>query len=361
MAWSGDKSNPVPNIGNVKGEFSQKIAQNSSVLSEKLENVNRAYQTRRDTDKQKDNTVELEDIDNAVIKQIEKFQLTITDDGNRIKVPYFYASPEKWKSIQVDGVIRDYNGKLILPAIVFQRTTSDKDTTMMMFNRYLTYTVLRKHSEKNRYTQFSVLAGKNAPVNEVYEVIMPKHMVFNYHFIIWTEYISQMNELVERFNFETDDYWGDVRGLRFRTKIESFSHAVELQVDQDRMVKTEFDVTLNGYLLPDIIDKMQERAETTRKWLTPKKIIMGMEVVRTGFNINDMDENFEKWRNQNYPNLPEFVPIESPPISFKSRIEVINQPTEEQEIIPSFVNDRITEDGENLRFTENGDIRITET
>ena len=170
-----------------------------------------------------------------------------------------------------DGAMRDFNGKLILPAIAFQRTTSEKDQAMMMFNRYLTYPVMRQYSEKNRYTKFSLLMGNNAPVHEVYDVVMPDHMVFTYHFIIWTEYVEQMNTIVERINFETDDYWGELRGLRFRTKIDSFSHTIELQVDQDRMVKTEFDLMVNGYLLPDIIDKFQGDKRYHTKMVYSKK------------------------------------------------------------------------------------------
>lgn len=317
MAWKGDSSNPVPNIGNASGDISQDIAQQSSNLSEKRSEINRAYQSRRDTDKQKDNTVTLEDIDTAIISQIEKFQLTIIDDGNRIKVPYYYASPEKWKSIQKDGIIRDYNGKLILPAIVFNRVSSAKDDTMRMFNRYLTYPVMRTNSQKNRYTKFSVLMGQNAPINEVYDVIMPDHMVFTYHFVIWTEYVSQMNTLVERFNFEAEDYWGDLRGLRFRTKIEDFQHEVELQVDQDRMVKTEFDLVVNGYLLPDVITKFQGTTDTTRKWMTPKKVIIISETVGNDFNF---DKNAEKYRNQEYPNLQKDVVIPSPGLPLENGI-----------------------------------------
>ena len=314
MAWTGDKSNPVPNIGNVKGDLSQEIAQQSSNLSEKKTDVNRAYQKRRDTDNQKDNTVSILDIDTAIMKQLEKFQMTVTDEGNQIKVPFYFASPEKWKSIQRDGVIRDYNGKMILPAVVIERTSSEKDEQMMMFNRYLNYPVMRQHSEKNRYTKFSILIGQNAPVNEVYDIIMPKHMVFTYHFILWTEYIEQMNSLVEKFSFNTDDYWGDLRGLRFRTKIQSISHAVELQVDTDRLVKSELDLVINGYILPDVMDKVAGKQMTAEKFFTPKKLIMGQETVMTEFNpVAPLPENAEKWRNQNYPNLQKDVPIIPPP------------------------------------------------
>lgn len=313
MPWTGDPNNPVPNIGNVKSDLSQNIAQESSILSEKKESVNRAEQVRRDTDKQKNITIDLMDIDGAIFKQLEKFQLEVTDNGNKIKVPVFYSNPEKWKSIQKDGVIRDYNGKLILPAMVFQRVTSAPDEALRMFNRYLTYPVIRKYSEKNRYTRFNTLAGQNVPVNEVYDVVMPKHMVFTYNFIIWMEHIEQMNSLVERMNFETDDYWGDLRGFKFRTKIDSFTHTTELQVDEDRMVKTEFDLTVHGYLLPDIIEKLKGKEATTQKFFTPKKIIFDVEVVSTSFNPNINKDINEKWRNQKYPNLPLNDPIPAPP------------------------------------------------
>lgn len=316
MAWTGDPKNPVPNIGNVKSDLSETIAQQPVNLSEKLTDINRAHEVRRDTDKQKDNTVTLFDTDEAIIRHLELLQLSVVDDGNLIKVPVFYASPEKWKSIQVDGIIRDYNGKMILPAIAFQRTTSESDESMRMFNRHLTYPVMRTYSEKNRYTRFNTLMGQNIPVHEVYNVVMPRHMVFTYHFIVWTEYVAQMNTLVEKFAFATghSTYWGHLRGLRFRTRLDSFNHTTELQIDQDRIVKTEFDLLVNGYLLSDVINELDTPKDTTQKWFTPKKVVMGVEVVATSFNPRDINNNSQKYRNQNYPNLPICEPIPPPPI-----------------------------------------------
>ena len=150
MAWTGDKSNPVPNIGNVKGDLSQEIAQQSSNLSEKKTDVNRAYQTRRDTDNQKDNTVSILDIDTAIMKQLEKFQMTVTDEGNQIKVPFYFASPEKWKAIKKDGYIRDNNGKIIFPLLVYNRISTEADKSTQVFNKYLRYDVIKKYSQKNK-------------------------------------------------------------------------------------------------------------------------------------------------------------------------------------------------------------------
>lgn len=314
MAWKGDPTNKVPSVGNVSSDISQAVAQQPAVLSEKKTDIDRSSQTRRDTDKQKDNTVRLIDIDTTIFKHLEHIQIQVIDDGNRIKVPIYYASPEKWKAIQKDGIIRDYNGKMILPAIVLQRVNSERDMANAMFNKYLTYSVMKRYSEKNRYTAFNILTNQNAPINEVYDVTMPDHMTFTYHFIIWTEYVEQMNAVIEKINFETEDYWGELRGLRFRTRIDSFSHTVELQVDQDRIVKSEFDLIVRGYLLPDVNYKLGGVNATNRKWLTPKKIVMGTETVTTDFRMETLDKNREKWRNWKYPNLPKDAVIPAPPV-----------------------------------------------
>src|SRR3954471_6563994 len=103
MAWTGDPNNKVPNF----------IQFDSVEKSEAKKSVNRAEELRRDTDTQKDIVIGIETIDTAILRQIEKFQLTVPDNGSTIKVPTYYASPEKWKSIQKDGYMRDYQGKII--------------------------------------------------------------------------------------------------------------------------------------------------------------------------------------------------------------------------------------------------------
>lgn len=304
MAWKGNIGNPVPNT-----------VQEPIARSEKIIDDNRAEQVRRDKDTQKNFTITLYDIDETILTQLEQLQLQVTDAGKQVKVPIFYGSPEKWVTAQRDGYLRDKQGKVILPAIVLKRTNSESDSTLPFFNRYLNTPVMKLYSEKNQYTKFSTLLGKNVPVNEIYNVVIPSHMLLTYHFIIWTENVEQMNGLVETIQFNTKDYWGSRKGFRFRTKVESYGHTVELQANEDRIVKTEFDLTTHGYILPDTITKLERHQMTTQKFFTPKKIIMGMEVVATDYNLQQLDINREKWRNKNYPNLQADVPIPEPPIS----------------------------------------------
>ena len=179
---------------------------------------------------------------------------------------------------------------------------------------------MQMYSPKNKYTQFSVLAGKNIPVKEVYNVVMPSHMVLTYHFIIWTAYVEQMNKLVETIQFNTKDYWGSKKGFRFRTKIESYGHTVELQANEERIVKTEFDLITHGYILPEQMTKLEDQKLTWNKMMTPKKIVMGLEVVSTDYNLDKKDTNREKWRNPNYSNLQADVSIPNPPVTLNTEI-----------------------------------------
>lgn len=308
-SWKGNIQNPVPND-----------VREGENRSEKPIASNRAEQVRRDTDRQRNFTIDLYDIDETILDHLKNLQLEVVDEGKKITVPTFFGSPEQWTSAQRDGYIRDNQGKLILPAIILKRTTSEDDQALQFFNRYLSAAAIKLYSSKNKYTQFSLLAGQNVPLNEIYRIVVPDHIVLNYHFVIWTEYVEQMNDLVLKLKFNTNDYWGTKKGFRFRVKADSFTHTVEVKTGDDRLVKTEFDLTTHGYVLPDTMVKLDDHEETVKKMFTPKKIIMGAEVVGTGYDLSQFDKNKEKWRNANYPNLQKDVPIPAPPISVSDTI-----------------------------------------
>jgi hypothetical protein len=312
MAWHGNISNPSPNP-----------VQEPIERSEKNVHVNRAEQVRRDTDTQKNFTITLEDIDHTIEQQLNDLQLQVTDAGKEIKVPTYYGSPERWVSAQRDGYMRDKQGKIILPAIIFKRNTTATDDTLKMFNRNLVVPVRQMYSDKNKYTKFSVLIGQNSPVGEVYNTVVPSHVLLTYHFIIWTAYVAQMNKLTEALRMATSNipYWGRTDSFRFRAKVESFGHTVELESSGERVVKTEFDMDVHAYLLPDMMTELERHKMTTQKQMTPKKIIMGMEVVQNGLNpYGNGNDNSEKWRNPNYPNLKYGVTIPAPGVVIDTTI-----------------------------------------
>jgi hypothetical protein len=111
------------------------------------------------------------------------------------------------------------------------------------------------------------------PQREYYNVALPDYVTLTYDFIIWTSYIEQMNKIVERITYSDGAYWGDPDKLRFRSRVDSFTDATEVS-DVERLVRTNFSVTLRGYLLPE--GNFDHRS-TTQKFLSPKKVIFGAE------------------------------------------------------------------------------------
>ena len=325
-SWKGNPANPAPNSVQEPIDRSEKFIRPQPNVDPFLHTPvgNRATEVRRDKDSQKDPTITLEDIDETILTHLQNMQLQVEDVGKQVKVPIFYGSPQLWTSAQRDSIIRDKQGKLILPAMIFKRTSSETDPTLKFFNRYLTASVRKLYSQKNQYTKFAALVGQNVPVNEIYNVVVPSHMLLTYHFIIWTEYVIQMNKLVETIQFNTRDYWGSSKGFRFRTMIDSYTHTVEIPAGEDRVVKTEFDLSTHGYILPDTLQQLEHRRMTTQKMFSPKKIVMGVEVVATGATLDQYNINRQRWRSPNYPNLQADVPLPVPPIVVQDGSENLN-------------------------------------
>ena len=242
--------------------------------------LNRASQYKVTDGQPKDISVTLMDMDSAIMYYFDNvIKPTVFENGEQIKVPTMYASPERWHSINKTGFMRDSKRQIILPVIAFRRTGMEKDDTIAVdkidpLDPKLFYTFERKFTDNNRYDNFAVQQGI-IPQREYYNVAVPDYMVLNYDFIIFTHYIEQMNRLVERINWSAGSYWGEPGKMRFKTNIESYTDSTEL-ADRDRIVKTEFSVSLKGYLIPDAFNELQG-PHTMQKYLTPKKLVIGAE------------------------------------------------------------------------------------
>ena len=240
--------------------------------------INRGREYKRD-DNVKNISVEIMDMDSAIMYYFDKvIQPTVEESGEQVKVPVLYANPERWVSIRNTGYLRDRKRQLMTPLIVFQRTGMEKNTSLPVDkldanDPKLHYTFGKKWSKKNRYDKFSVQQNL-IPQNEFYNVAVPDYMVLNYDFIIWTSFMDQMNKLIEKINFSAGSYWGEPGKMKFRTIIETFTDATEV-ADNERLVKTEFSVILNGYLLP----KSYNDLITTQKYLSQKRVIMKEELM----------------------------------------------------------------------------------
>jgi len=199
----------------------------------------------------------LRDIDETIVYYFNNvIKPSVIQNGSRKNVPIIYGSPERWKSVQKDGFYRDKNGKIQAPLIMFKRDSVEKNRGLgnkVDPNNPLTYGVFKKKfSKKNVYDRFSVLTNRSK-VDELYGVIIPDYVTLSYSCIIFTDYIEQMNKIIEAINYASDSYWGDIDRFNFRAKIDSYTTTTELSQGQDRAVKTNFNITMYGYVVPDSI------------------------------------------------------------------------------------------------------------
>ena len=228
-------------------------------ISETVFSKNRGEDLSMKDDKVKVINVGLQDLDYAVMYYFNNvIKPTVVQDGNRMAVETTYASPERWKSIQADGFHRDGNGKIIVPIIVLKRDNIEKVRTLgnkLDGNFAALYQVVgSKYNPRNAYDKFSIVTNR-IPSKKMYATVVPDYVTVTYNCIIFTDYVEQNNKLIEAIEFASDSYWGDFNRFHFRTKIDSFTTTTIMEVDQDRVAKTSFSFTVNGYIIPDSVNK----------------------------------------------------------------------------------------------------------
>ena len=241
--------------------------------------INRGRLRSRDSDNTKNLSIGLMDIDGAIMFYFNNvIKPVVQENDESVKVPVMYSNPERWNTIQKNGYLIDNKKQLITPLIVFKRTSIEKDTSLGVDkldpkDPKLFYTFQKKYSKENRYDNFAVQQGLNK-TKELYTVAVPDYVSVTYEFIVWTSYTEQMNKIIEKIIFSEGSYWGEDGKFKFRTSIDNYTDASEFSVNSERIIKTNFTVTLKGYLIPEEFDNIV----TTQKHLTPKRILVGDDV-----------------------------------------------------------------------------------
>jgi hypothetical protein len=248
--------------------------------------INRGTLRSRGGDNVKNISVGLMDIDAAIMFYFNNvIKPVVQENDETVKVPLMYSNPERWSTIQKNGYLVDDKKQLITPLIVFKRNSISKDENLSVdkidpLNPKLFHTFQKKYSKKNRYDNFSVQQGLNR-TKELYTVGVPDYVNLEYEFIVWTSYTEQMNSIIEKIIWSEGSYWGEDGKFKFRTSIDSYTDASEFSVNSERLIKTNFSVTLKGYLIPEEFNNIV----TTQKALTPKRILIGDDV---SVNLTDL-------------------------------------------------------------------------
>ena len=259
-----------PNLPKDKRKFTPK--------SQKGVDFNRSEETSFKGDTVKPFTVNIQDVDEAILFYFENvIRPSVVQSGERIAVPLVYGSPERFKSIQKDGFFRDKKGKVMSPIIMFKRDSLEKNygiASKIDPNNPNLYTSFQKsYNPKNSYSNFNVLNNR-IPTKQFIANVVPDYVTLTYSFIVQTYYIEQLNKIIEAINYSSNSYWGDPERFKFRSRIDTFNTITELNQGQNRVVRSTFTLDVNGYIIPDVI---QKDIHTVKKFNDKSKVTFTAE------------------------------------------------------------------------------------
>jgi len=289
-----DPKRPIPSSGydklrqNLQSGFAEGFPVEEFPAPDNRANINRGTITTRKDDTVQDVSIGLEDHDEAIMYYFnEVIKPSVISNGDRVNVPIMYGAPERWKAVQQDGYFRDKEGKLQVPLIMFKRNTierrRDLGNKMDGNNPQLHYTFQERYTKRNQYDNFSALQGK-IPQKQFHAVVVPDFVIINYTCTIWCDYLSQMNKLIESVNYSSDSYWGDKDTFKFNAKIDTFNNTTELNIGDNRIVKTDFGLKLQGYLVPNSINK--ELTQKPSKFFSKSSVIFKDELTTKSTGIS---------------------------------------------------------------------------
>lgn len=230
-------------------------------------NQNRANITsKNDSKANTDFHLGLEAIDESIFYYFENIiKPSVLSNGDMIDVPVIYGSGERWKLAQKDGFYRDKGGKVQAPLVMLKRETIEKrrdlGNKLDANSPQLYITHQEKYTKRNSYDRFALLNNR-IPQKEFTATVVPDYVNLTYNGIIWTNYISQLNKIIEAINYSSDSYWGDPEKFKFMAQIDQFSNINELTSEDSRIVRANFSLRLQGYIVPDNVQKKLKEQNT---------------------------------------------------------------------------------------------------
>jgi hypothetical protein len=208
-------------------------------------------------------------------------RLSVTQNNTRVNIPIIYGTPENWKSVQADGYYRDSNGKLMAPLLMFKRKsiTQNRELGNKLDGNFVhnVQTFATKYNKRNFYSNFNVLNSRS-PEEKYVVSITPDYVTVEYECLVWTYFVEQMDKVIESLNFASRSYWGDPNRFQFYSSIDSFEDSITYNVGDNRAVRTNFTLSLNGYLIPDSINKQIASANA---YYGVSEIVFAMETSNT--------------------------------------------------------------------------------
>jgi len=93
-----------------------------------------------------------------------------------------------------------------------------------------------------------------------------------------TNFIEQMNILNDLFLEHIGTYFGNSEQYKFLSTLDgSLSDASEMNQDGERLIKTEFGLSIKAYVIPEFTDNIFGKTAETTKELSPSRVVFGFE------------------------------------------------------------------------------------
>jgi len=237
--------------------------------------LNRAYEIRRDDDIIHTPKRTVYDVDFAIKSYIEnEIQPQITHQEQLMSVPVIFANGEKWDNVRRLGFLRDEKGMLQSPLIMLKRSSvAERDNVKGLdVNRNPSGNVRaykQRYNEANRYEDELFPIPKNNPANseKIYIVDIPRYVTIEYELMLWCDFTTQLNELIDQIMPYSRFAWGNESNV-FPVQIGSFSFEIVNTVGEDRLVRANVPLTVQAALL----SSQEARTNTLRKQFSVKKV-----------------------------------------------------------------------------------------
>lgn len=250
--------------------------------------LNRAEQTRRDDDVIRTAKRTVYDIDFAIKWYIDnEIQPQIMSDQTLIPVPVIFANGEKWDNVRRLGYLRDEKGKLQSPLIMLKRNSvqeRDNNKTLDVNRQFPGNHFVHKQSynKRNRYEDqlFPMPNPQRAESKEIYVIDIPKYVTIEYEMLMWCDFTTQMNDLVDQILPYNRYGWGN-ESNKFHVSYGATSFETVNTVGEDRLVRATIPMTVLGTLL----SAQETRVETLKKMYSIKKVSFDMIVDVGNLNI----------------------------------------------------------------------------
>jgi len=246
--------------------------------------LNRSMQTRRDDDVIRTAKRTLYDVDFAIKWYIEnEIQPQILDKDIVLPVPVIFSNGEKWDNVQRLGYLRDEKGMLQSPLIMLKRNSAVErdnlrtlDVNRMPLNNFLVYK--QRYNSRNQYEDELFPMPTNQPQSseKLYVIDIPKYVTVEYDMMLWCDFTSQLNDLIDQILPYGRYLWGNDKN-KFATAIGNISFETVNTIGEDRLVRATIPLTVQATLLSE----QEARVSTLKKMYSVKQVTFDYTISTT--------------------------------------------------------------------------------